>query len=194
MLAFDSSMSEEGKQMLQRITDRAEKMNVMIKTVLDYSRIGRLPEETRLIDTAAVIKEIIEDMEHTYQVFNVHISTGKIPSLRGDPVMIWQVFSNLIGNAVKYSQYAAAPAVHIEGWTSGKKILYSIRDNGIGIAQKDLDNIFLLFSRMSNTGNIEGTGVGLAIVKKIVEKHAGIIWAESELGVGTTFFLSFTVA
>jgi chemotaxis family two-component system sensor kinase Cph1 len=119
------------------------------------------------------------------------ITTGEMPALKGDPVMIWQVFSNLISNAVKYSQYAKPPAVHIEGTMTEKKIFYTIKDNGLGIAQHDLDNIFLLFSRMDNAKDIEGTGVGLAIVKKIVEKHKGNIWAESELGTGTTFFLSF---
>jgi light-regulated signal transduction histidine kinase (bacteriophytochrome) len=194
ILAGDKTLSDHANHIINRIADRAEKMGLMIKAVLDYSRIGRLEGELQMIDTANVINEIIQDIEQTYSTKGPKLTLGDMPSLRGDPVMIWQLFSNLIGNAVKYSVQKESAHVHIEGWTSEDKVFYSIKDNGIGIARADLDKIFLLFSRMSNANAIEGSGVGLAIVKKIVEKHGGIIWAESELGIGTTLFLSFPIS
>jgi light-regulated signal transduction histidine kinase (bacteriophytochrome) len=194
VLAADKTISVKSNAILNRIGERADKMNHMIKAILDYSRIGRLPTGLQLIDTASVVKEILEDIDQNFPTVNLAITVGNMPVLKGDPIMIWQVFSNLIGNAVKYSQAQSAPAVHICGWTSEKAIFYSIKDNGIGISKTDLENIFLLFTRMSNATSIEGSGVGLAIVKKIVEKHNGIIWAESEPGEGTTLFLSFPVS
>ena len=90
--------------------------------------------------------------------------------------------SNLLGNAAKYSQYARPARVQVEGWLDEGHVFYSVRDNGLGIAAKDLPRIFELFNRMENVKDIEGSGVGLAIVKRIVEKHKGNIWAESEIG------------
>ena len=105
--------------------------------------------------------------------------------------MMMQMFSNLITNAVKYSQYASPATVHIEGHVTDTDICYTIKDNGIGIEATDLLNIFELFKRMDNVKSIEGSGVGLAIVKRIVEKHSGKIWAESELNKGSEFFVCF---
>lgn len=194
LLSADKTLSDQGIQILNRIADRAEKMNFMIKAVLEYSRVGRLEGELAYIDTNTIVKEILQDFEQSREINGLNITVGNMPPLRGDPVMMWQVFNNLISNAVKYSQRKESPKVQIEGWTADNKTFFSIKDNGIGIPRTDLDKIFLLFSRMSNVSDIEGSGVGLAIVKKIVEKHGGIIWAESELGEGTTMFLSFTTS
>lgn len=191
LLELESDIASDSKMILQRISDRADKMNLMINAVLEYSRISRHPFQYNYINTEIIIKEIIEDLSHVYSACNVKIKIGETPALQGDPVMLWQVFHNLIGNAVKYSQNSNSPLVQIEGKISGTQVLYTIKDNGIGIAENDLDNIFLLFSRMENVKDIEGTGIGLAIVKKIMQKHNARIWAESELGKGSTFFLTF---
>ena len=191
LLVLDPDISSDNKLILNRISDRADKMNLMINAVLEYSRISRHPLQYDYINTEIIIKEIIEDLSLVHSTYNVKIEVGETPALQGDLVMLWQVFHNLIGNAVKYSQYSNLPIVQIEGKILGTQVLYTIKDNGIGIAQNNLDNIFLLFSRMENVKEIEGTGVGLAIVKKIMEKHNARIWAESELGKGTTFFLTF---
>ncbi|WP_316781228.1 sensor histidine kinase [Pedobacter antarcticus] len=105
--------------------------------------------------------------------------------------MMLQIFSNLISNAVKYSKHGHAPHVHIEGSVNDADVCYAIKDNGLGIAPHNLKNVFGLFSRMDNVKDIEGSGVGLAIVKRVVEKHNGRIWVESELHKGSVFFVSF---
>ena len=191
LLVLEPGIAADNKMILQRISDRADKMNLMINAVLEYSRMSRHALQYDYINTEIIIKEIIEDLNHVYNATKVKVEVGETPGLQGDPVMLWQVFHNLLGNAVKYSQYSNPPLVKIEGKISGTQVFYTIKDNGIGIAQNNLDDIFLLFSRMENVKDIEGTGVGLAIVKKIMQKHNGSIWAESELGTGTTFFLSF---
>ena len=191
LLELEPEITSENKRILQRIGDRADKMNLMINAVLEYSRISRHTLQYNYINTAIIITEIIEDLNLVYSAYKVKVDVGETPALQGDAVMLGQIFNNLIGNAVKYSQHSISPLVQIEGKISGTQVLYTIKDNGIGIAQNNLDNIFLLFSRMENAKHFEGTGIGLAIVKKIIEKHNGRIWAESELGKGTTFFLLF---
>ena len=191
LLTRDQTITERGQTLLQRIDERTNQMNLMINAVLDYSRIGRSELQYRKINTGSLIINIIKDLELIYDTHNLKITIGETPDLQGDPIMMLQVFSNLIGNAVKYSQYADPAIVHIEGIVNETDICYTIKDNGLGIAINDLTRIFELFNRMDNVKDIEGSGVGLAIVKRIVEKHKGRIWAESELGKGSTFFAAF---
>jgi chemotaxis family two-component system sensor kinase Cph1 len=193
ILDFDANVPTESKVLIRRIISRTDRMNAMIKEVFEYSRIGRQVVQYKPVNTGNIIKEVVQDLGQVYPSVKAGIKIGNTPTLKGDPVMIWQVFNNVIGNAVKYSQQTSNPSVIIEGKTMQNQILYRIKDNGIGIPQKDINNIFLLFRRMENAGDIEGSGVGLAIVKKIVEKHEGNIWAESEEGHGSTFFLSFNL-
>jgi len=119
------------------------------------------------------------------------VTIGKTPAVQGDPMMISQVFANLLSNAIKYSLPSAQPEVFIEGTDNESEIIYTIQDNGVGIDIKQLPRVFELFKRMDNVQHIEGTGVGLAIVKRIIEKHKGKIWVDSELGTGSTFFVAF---
>jgi chemotaxis family two-component system sensor kinase Cph1 len=191
-LLTKSKTSGDGDHRLsERIADRADKMNLMISTVLEYSRIGRLEPEMKTINAGNLISEIIKDLDMAYDSKKLKIILGDTPQLKGDLQMMQQVFSNLIGNAIKYSLYADPAVVHIEGIVNQTEICYCIKDNGIGIAIKDIPLIFGLFKRMDNVQDIEGTGVGLAIVKRIVEKLKGKIWVESELGKGSSFFVSF---
>ena len=115
------------------------------------------------------------------------------PAINGDAVMINQVFTNLINNAVKYSSRSAPSIVKVEGKTGNNEIIYSVEDNGVGIDINYYSRVFELFKRMDNVKDYDGTGVGLAIVKRIVEKHEARIWFESNLGVGTIFYISFKI-
>ena len=116
---------------------------------------------------------------------------GDTPEIQGDPVMIQQVFSNLISNAVKYSSLKEIPIVSVNGKVTKDEIIYTVADNGIGIDINYYNRVFELFKRMDNVSDIEGTGVGLAIVKRIMEKHDGRIWFESILNSSTTFYVAF---
>jgi chemotaxis family two-component system sensor kinase Cph1 len=191
LLIRDQQLAERGQSLLQRIADRADQMNLMINAVLDYSRLGRSELKYRKINTGLLIADIVSDLDMMYDTANFKITIGDTPDLVGDPIMILQIFSNLIGNAVKYSQNARPATIHIEGTTRENDICYKISDNGLGIAAEDIPRIFELFNRMDNVKDIEGSGVGLAIVKRIVERHKGKIWAESVLNKGSEFFVSF---
>ncbi|MFD0748713.1 ATP-binding protein [Mucilaginibacter calamicampi] len=190
MLTRDSSMQPRALETLNRISNRVDKMNSMINEVLDYSRIGRQDIVPVEVDLSTIINEHIRDLKIGYNADNLKVHIGKMPVVQGDPVMLSQVFANLLSNAIKYSMEQPQPAIHIEGREEETEVIYSIKDNGVGIDIKQLPRIFELFKRMDNVQHIEGSGVGLAIVKRIVEKHNGKIWVDSSLGKGSTFFVA----
>ncbi|SFF45275.1 Bacteriophytochrome (light-regulated signal transduction histidine kinase) [Pedobacter antarcticus] len=191
LVARSQGFTDRDRMLLGRINQRADQMHLMIVSILDYSRIGRSAFKYHNIDARALIEDIVRDQSLIYESQNVKITLGSMPELKGDPMMMLQIFSNLISNAVKYSKHGHAPHVHIEGTVNDADICYAIKDNGLGIAPHNLKNVFGLFSRMDNVKDIEGSGVGLAIVKRVVEKHNGRIWVESELNKGSVFFVSF---
>jgi chemotaxis family two-component system sensor kinase Cph1 len=191
LLIRDEMVLDRGQKMIHRIADRADQMNLMINAILDYSRIGRSDIEYRKINAGTLIDDIVKDLALIYNASNLQVTIGETPDLFGDPIMMLQVFSNLIGNAAKYSGQNGQSIIHIEGHMDETNIVYTIKDNGRGIAKEDIPKIFELFNRMNNVQDIEGSGVGLAIVKRIIEKHKGFVWAESELNVGSTFYVSF---
>lgn len=191
LLTRDQTIGHQGLNFLTRIGNGADRMNSMITEVLDYSRIGRSELQYRPVDIRSVLLDIIEDLKAIYSLEDLDITIGDTPEVQGDKTMLFQVFSNLIGNAVKYSQYAQKKEVSIQGEIDGNEVCYRITDNGIGIDPKDHSKLFDLFKRMDNVKDIEGSGVGLAIVKRIVDKHEGRIWVESEAGKGSTFYVAF---
>lgn len=191
LLTRDQTIGHQGLNFLTRIGNGADRMNSMITEVLDYSRIGRSELQYRPVDIRSVLLDITEDLKAIYSSADLNITIGDTPEVQGDKTMLFQVFSNLIGNAVKYSQYAQRKEVSVHGEIDGNEVCYRITDNGIGIDPKDHSKLFDLFKRMDNVKDIEGSGVGLAIVKRIVDKHEGRIWVESEAGKGSTFYVAF---
>jgi len=178
-------------KMLERIVFCADKMNHQIKEILRYSKMGRMEVVVTPVDMKALLEEIRTEVINDLKAGDHEIHFGDTPSFQGDAVMINQVFTNLINNAVKYSARAARPKVIVEGLKKDNEVVYSISDNGIGIDMASYDHVFELFKRMDNVRDFEGTGVGLAIVKRIVERHKGRIWFESTMGVGTIFYVAF---
>ncbi len=180
---------ETARPMLEKIIKGADKMNLLIKEVLSYSRIGRQNVKQEHINMKEILEDIKADLLMAYKDASPDINIHNTVDIYGDRIMMYQVFSNIIGNAVKYSSQQSKPQVNIRAVENGKEVTYSIADNGIGIDMKSGDQIFDLFKRMNNAGRFEGTGVGLAIVKRILEKHQSRIWYESEPGNGTVFYL-----
>ncbi|MCD8742284.1 ATP-binding protein [Mucilaginibacter roseus] len=192
LLTRDASIRPEALRVIDRIVDRADKMNHMINEVLDYSRIGRSEIDFMDVKIGPMVNDIIKDLSLVYDTTKLNVTIGETPVVKGDPVMLLQVFANLLSNAIKYSQRADPQQISIEGKATETGILYQIKDNGLGIDIKQLPRIFELFNRTDNVKDIEGSGVGLAIVKRIVEKHRGKIWVDSELGKGSTFYVEFS--
>ncbi len=191
LLETNKDLDAGSRRILDKIIGGADRMNFLIKEVLNYSQVGRADTQHVPIDMGSLLNEIKSELTVAMKVETLQFNIGQTPEIYGDPTMIRQVFTNLLNNAVKYSSRAYLPAVEVNGTVNENEIIYTIKDNGIGIDVNYFNRIFDLFKRMDNVREYEGTGVGLAIVKRIVEKHKGRIWLESELGVGTIFYVSF---
>lgn len=192
LLEDSTSLGEDELKMLNRIVKGAEKMNVLIDEVLAYSRIGRKQLVKEKINMKLMIDEIVSEIKMAYKNIPFEIVITQLPDIYGDRTMINQVFTNLLSNAVKYAGKVEKPLITLGGEDFPHEVIYTITDNGIGINMAFGNQIFEIFKRLNNAADFEGTGVGLSIVKRIIEKHHGKIWYESELGVGTKFYTSFT--
>ena len=191
LLESNTSLDDDAKRILKKIIGGADKLNLLIKEVLNYSRVGRAEMEYTTIEMQSIINDLKNESVVAFNTQNLEFEMGSTPSVQGDKTMITQVFANLINNAIKYSSRSNPPRVKVEGHETNSEVVYSIKDNGIGIDLNYYNRIFDLFRRMDNVRGYEGTGVGLAIVKRIIEKHNARIWVESELGVGTVFYIAF---
>lgn len=191
LLATNKSLDDSAKNILTKIVAGADKMNMLIKEILNYSRVGRADIEFNKIDMPALINEVTREVVNGLKPANLQLKVGDTPNIYGDAVMIMQVFTNLVNNAVKYSARSNPSVVEISGRVDNQETIYSVSDNGVGIDVNYFSRVFELFKRMDNVQDYEGTGVGLAIVKRIIEKHHARIWFESKLGSGTIFYISF---
>ncbi|WP_179413147.1 ATP-binding protein [Mucilaginibacter sp. E4BP6] len=191
LLANNKSIDDSAKRILARIIVGTDKMNFLIKEILNYSRVGRAEMEFAPVNMGRLIHEIKNEVISALNPKNIEFEIGETPDLQGDATMLTQVFTNLINNAVKYSSRSNPSKVKVEGKINNDEIIYSVSDNGVGIDVNYYSRVFELFKRMDNVKDFEGTGVGLAIVKRIVEKHQARIWFESTLEVGTIFYISF---
>ncbi|WP_426329576.1 ATP-binding protein [Pedobacter sp. R-06] len=191
LMLKNKSIDENGQKMLSRILTGADKMNFLIKEILNLARVGRSEINFETVDIESLLKEIRSEVWSAFKADRTELVLGLLPNVKGDKTMIAQVFTNLIGNAVKYSAMVDKPKVEVSAYIDGGETIYAVKDNGIGIDNRYYDRVFELFKRMDNVKDIEGTGVGLAIVKRVVEKHNGRVWFESKLNVGSTFFVAF---
>lgn len=190
---YGHEFSGEAKDLFHRVIRGTDKMAELIKNVLQYSRVGRAGMELTEVNMQKMLTEIREELMGPVQGRNVRFEIKRTPPVMGDKTMLMQLFTNLAGNAVKYSTGSDPALIQVDGEVKDDFVVYTIADNGIGIDMKYGNRIFELFRRLDNVKNIEGTGVGLAIAKRIVEKHSGKIWLESRLGHGTKFYIALPV-
>jgi PAS domain S-box-containing protein len=187
------------QEALAFITDGGQRMRLLIQDLLAYSRVGSQPLKRVSIDGNVLLAEVLQNLQVAIDETQAVITADPLPSLRGDKTQLMQLFQNLISNAIKF-QGKSPPQIHIRIIDrSGKAAIdapiydqFSICDNGIGIKPQYLTQIFEIFRRLHSRSRFPGTGIGLAISKKIVERHGGEIWATSEFGQGTTFFFTLS--
>jgi chemotaxis family two-component system sensor kinase Cph1 len=191
ILAEDHMPAEELKFMLERVLANTAKMERMIKEVLNYSKAGGQPISGKQLNMKKILEEIKQELMIGTNRPGLEIIVGRTPALNGDQIMVMQIFSNLLGNAVKYSSKLEKPVIEIDGEKLEGGVQYVVKDNGIGMDAKNLGRIFDLFVRLDDASEFEGSGVGLAIVQKLVNKHEGKVWVESEPGKGSSFYILF---
>ncbi len=190
---WKGKLDPESEEFFAFALDGAERMQRLILDLLTYSRVGSQSKPFIPIDCEIVLERVLSNLKVSIEERGAQITHGPLPEVQGDIVQLTQLFQNLIGNALKF-QKDKAPAVHVQAEKKKGEWQFSIRDNGIGILKKDFDRIFVIFQRLHARDQYPGTGIGLSICKKIVERHGGRIWLESEPGRGTTFYFTLPAA
>lgn len=180
-----------------RIVQNAKQMNMLIVDLLEFSRVGRVEDEKEAVNPKEVFDEMLSELKPEIDKKQIQITLSEnFPFLFGSRKRLLQVFTNLVANAVKYMGSPAEPRIEIafSEEPSASTCLLWVKDNGIGIKKEFQDKIFQIFQRAPNTLQVEGTGIGLSIVKKIVELNGGKVWVESEEGKGSQFFVRWPKA
>jgi PAS domain S-box-containing protein len=172
------------------VVEGAVRMQHLINDLLAYSRVGRSGKGSVPTDCAAVFAGACADLRKAIEECGAVVTADPLPTVLGEPTQLHQVFQNLLANAIKFRRADQSPRVHVAASRRGAEWLFWVRDNGIGIERQYADRIFLVFQRLHTRREYPGTGIGLAICKKVVERHGGRIWLESEPGRGTTFYFT----
>jgi len=191
---YGDKFDEDGTTILHSIINNSKKMGNLIDDLLAFSKLGRkqvaiLPVDMESL-VGAVRDELITEDGENIPVFKV----GTLLPANGDKSLIKQVWINLISNAIKYSKYKETTIIEIGSYQQGNLIVYTVKDSGAGFDMQYYDKLFGVFQRLHSQEEFEGTGIGLAIVQKIVNRHQGTVWAESLLNKGTTFYFSLPVS
>jgi PAS domain S-box-containing protein len=187
---LETRLDEESKEYIQFAMEGAQRMNVLISDLLEYSRVGRMYKLDQKVDLNEAIDTVEKNLRTFIQESGATINHQQLPTVLSAQVYMVQLFQNLINNSIKFARIDVAPEIDITVSDYQGFWLFIVRDNGIGFDQKHADRIFIIFQRLHERGSHPGTGIGLAICKKIIEIHGGRIWAESEIGVGTKFLFT----
>ncbi len=187
-LNYSEVLGEEGRRMLNIIIDNAQRMDELINGLLFMSKVTQSDIKKTPMDMHQMVKSCLDELIQDHELVSVDI--GSLPEAYGDPVLIRQVWINLIGNALKFSRGRDKISIKIDGVQKAKVTEYAIRDNGVGFDEKYKDKLFDTFQRLHRDSEFEGTGIGLALVERIIHRHGGRIWAESELDKGARFFFT----
>jgi PAS domain S-box-containing protein len=189
ILIKDHSSSVEGEagQLLDRISANARKMGQLIDDLLAFSRVGRAEIKKETINLTALCQDVCHDLLQHHAIEQYAIDIEPDMAVVGDLVLIRPVVQNLLANAIKFTSYKEKPSISIKLEMLEHESRCTVADNGAGFSMEYLDKMFGVFQRLHSTTEFEGTGVGLAIVKRIVERHGGRIWAHGEEGIGASF-------
>ena len=183
---YSGHIDQRADQYIHYAVDGAERMKALIMDLLEYSRVGTGKESFGWVETASVVKEVGDIFREKIIEARASIEIGDMPRVWGDKVQLTQLFQNLVSNALKYHS-DKAPVIQIRANEEPGYWQFFIGDNGIGIDPQFFDKIFIIFQRLHNKNDYSGTGIGLAICKKIVERHGGRIWVESAPDKGSIF-------
>ena len=186
------ALDAEANRHIRFALESVERMERLILDLLEYSRVGTRAKPFQVIDASAILEISLRNLAGTLHSKGALVTHDPLPEIIADSTQIVQLFQNLIGNAVKFCRNGT-PRIHISAVRNGRELLFSVRDNGIGIAPEYADEIFIAFRRLHGGDEFPGTGLGLATCAKIVERHCGRIWVESRPGEGSTFRFTIPV-
>ncbi|HEY9794761.1 MAG TPA: CHASE3 domain-containing protein [Leptolyngbyaceae cyanobacterium] len=186
---YQGQLDAQADKFIAFATEGATRMQQLLEDLLDYSRVSRRPQPFDRISCTTILKDVLTDLAVTMQESSAVVTGDPLPTVLGDRTQLRQLLQNLISNAIKFRR-EEPPVVHISAEPQEDFWLFTVRDNGIGIDPQFAERIFVLFQRLHSRQEYPGTGIGLAICKKIVERHGGRIWVESHLGGGSAFYFT----
>jgi len=188
---YGDKLEAQGKDWLLRTSQSVDHLQTLIRDLLEYSRVDAEPRAFETVSMREVFDRASSLLDAAVREANATITMDELPEVRGDRSQLEQLLLNLLANAIKY-RGAEAPRIHVTAQPRKDDWLFEVRDNGIGIAPKHQQQVFEIFKRLHDQKQYPGTGIGLAICRRVVDRHGGKIWVESKLGEGSAFF--FTIA
>ena len=187
---YAGKLDDYGKGLLKRISNNAKKMNQLIGDLLSFSRVSTKEILKYDFNIEEVVQKLVDELRPMIGERNIKFEIKQMPSAYGDLFMMNQVLLNLLSNAIKFTQTRDTAVIEVNGYTENAESIYYVRDNGIGFNMQFSDKLFGLFQRLHSSKEAEGTGIGLVIVKNIIEKHGGRVWAEGKPDTGATFYFT----
>ena len=187
---YADRLDHEGRRMLGVVGESSRKMGMLIDDLLAFSRLGRKPISSGHIDTGGLVAEVLDELRGQFPDRWPVVTVDPLPPAPGDRTLVRQVWVNLLSNAVKFSAKTAAPVIRVSGRMENKEIIFSVQDNGAGFDMQYYHKLFGVFQRLHSADEYPGTGVGLAIVQRIVARHGGRVWAEGKPDEGATFYFA----
>jgi light-regulated signal transduction histidine kinase (bacteriophytochrome) len=187
---YGAGLPEDGRHYLKTIREGAQRMGDLIDDLLAFARLSRQPLNKRGMDTGKLVRETLEELTAERVGRQLDVRIGELPRCQGDRDLLKQVWVNLLSNAMKYTRRRDLSVVEIGSESREGEIVYFVRDNGTGFDMKYANKLFGVFQRLHRAEDFEGTGVGLAIVQRVVHRHGGRVWAEAEVDRGATFYFT----
>lgn len=191
---YSDKLDDEGKRLLNVVRDNTNRMGQLIDDILNFSRTGRVGLTFTHIDMQGLVYEIFKELQPSPDSQKLILEVEpSLPSMFGDRTMMRQVFVNLLSNAIKFSLSKPIAIIHVGSSILGEEVVYFVKDNGVGFDNRYVGKLFGMFQRLHSVNEFEGTGIGLAIVKRIIARHGGRVWAEGQLGEGASVYFAIPI-
>ena len=187
---YTDKLDDEGKRLLNVVRDNTIRMEQLIDDILKFSRTGRMEMALAEIDMERLAREVFAELQPSVDSSKLQVEIERLPAARGDSAMMRQVFVNLLSNALKFSRNKEPARIKVGGSIEGDEAVYYVKDNGAGFDMRSADKLFGVFQRLHTVTEFEGTGIGLAIVKRIITRHGGRVWAEGKVDEGATIYFA----
>jgi light-regulated signal transduction histidine kinase (bacteriophytochrome) len=187
---YGTTLPPDGQALLARVRENTKRMAQLIDDLLVFSRLGRTPLEMGPVDLASLMQSVVEEQRQADPKRAIEVVVHSLPATLGDAGLLRQALSNLIENAFKFTRRQPKARIEVGSRVEGAETVYYVRDNGAGFDMKYATKLFGVFQRLHGESDFEGTGVGLALVQRIVHRHGGRVWAQAAVDQGATFYFT----
>jgi light-regulated signal transduction histidine kinase (bacteriophytochrome) len=187
---YASELPDEAQRYLRLVRGNAQHMGELIDDLLAFSRLARQPLKVQPIRPDILVRAALEDLRAELEGRNEEVTIGDLPTCQGDPILLRQVFANLLGNALKFTRGREVAVIEVGCQQIDDESVYYVKDNGVGFDMRYADKLFGVFQRLHRAEDYEGTGVGLATVQRIIHRHGGRVWAKAAVDEGATFYFT----